>query len=46
MEARGFWRDRAVSPADQSYHYHRNAETYMLVGGALGRAMVGLYEGM
>ena len=42
MEARGFWRDKAISPMDQGYHYNQNAETYLLVGDALGRAMVDL----
>jgi len=42
VETRGFWRDASVSPRSQGYHYNRNAETYMLVGDALGRAMVQL----
>lgn len=42
MEARGFWRDSTVSPSGQGYHYNWNAETYLLVGDALGRAMVDL----
>ncbi len=42
MEARGFWRDTAISPSGQGYHYNWNAETYLLVGDALGRAMVEL----
>jgi hypothetical protein len=42
MEARGFWRDAAVSPSGQGYHYNWNAETYLLVGDALGRGMVEL----
>jgi len=44
VETRGFWRDVSVSPRNQGYHYNRNAETYMLVGDALGRAMVKLQE--
>jgi len=44
VESRDFWRDVSVSPRNQGYHYNRNAETYMLVGDALGRAMVGLLE--
>ena len=44
VETRDFWRDVSVSPRNQGYHYNRNAETYMLVGDALGRAMVGLLE--
>jgi alpha-galactosidase len=45
MEARGFWRDSSVSPSGQGYHYNWNAETYLLVGDALGRAMVELEAG-
>jgi hypothetical protein len=44
VEARGFWRDASVSPANQGHHYNHNAETYYLVGEALGRAMVELLE--
>ena len=43
MEARGFWRDIPSSPSTtQGYHYNRNAETFMLVGDALGRGMIDL----
>lgn len=42
MEARGFWRDTAISPGNAGFHYNLNAETYLLVGDALGRAMVDL----
>ena len=43
IDARGFWRDKAVSPNDrQDYHYYHNAETYMEVGNALGLAMAEL----
>jgi len=42
VETRDFWRDVSVSPRNQGYHYNRNAETYMLVGDALGRGMVKL----
>jgi len=45
VDTRSFWRDVDDSPAEQGYHYNRNAETYMLVGDALGRAMVGLLGG-
>ncbi len=44
VETRDFWRKVEVSPRDQGYHYNRNAETYMLVGDALGRGMVRLQE--
>ena len=45
MEARGFWRDKSISPVPagtQGYHYNRHAETFMLVGDALGRGMIDL----
>jgi alpha-galactosidase len=45
VDIRDFWRETHVSPRSQGYHYNRNAETYMLVGDALGRAMVKLLEG-
>jgi len=45
VDARPFWRSVENSPRDQGYHYNRNAETYMLVGDALGRGMVRLLAG-
>ena len=45
VDTRDFWREVDESPMDQDYHYHRNAETYMLIGDALGRAMVELLGG-
>jgi alpha-galactosidase len=45
FDARAYWRDKAISPissGNQGYHYNRNAETFMLVGDALGRAMIDL----
>ncbi|MEM1448675.1 MAG: family 16 glycoside hydrolase [Planctomycetota bacterium] len=42
VETRDFWRDASASPRDQDFHYNGNAETYLLVGEALGRAMVRL----
>jgi len=45
VEIRDFWRPAEQSPRNQGYHYNRNAETYMLVGDALGRGMVDLLEG-
>lgn len=45
VDTRDFWRAAADSPTNQDYHYNRNAETYMLVGDALGRAMVRLEGG-
>ncbi len=45
IDSRPFWRDASISPKNQGYHYNHNAETYMLVGDALGRAMVELQGG-
>ena len=45
VDTRNFWREVDESPTNQDYHYNRNAETYMLIGDALGRAMVGLLGG-
>lgn len=45
IEARDFWKEANVSPnPKQGYHYHRNAETYMEVGNALGWAMADLLK--
>jgi len=45
VDTRDFWREVDESPRAQDYHYNRNAETYMRVGDALGRAMVRLLGG-
>ena len=45
VDTRDFWLEAGESPAEQDYHYNRNAETYMLVGEAMGRAMVKLQGG-
>jgi len=42
VDSRDLWREVDVSPANQGYHYNRNAETYMEVGLRLGWAMAGL----
>jgi len=42
VDTRDFWREVEVSPRPQDYHYNRNPETYLLVGEAMGRAMVRL----
>ena len=42
VDTTGYWRAVSESPGVQGFHYNNNAETYMLVGDALGRAMVGL----
>ncbi len=36
---KAFWRDRSVSPTGQAYHWNTNAETYYLIGEAMGIAM-------
>jgi len=36
---RGFWRPKEESPNNQGYHWNCNAETYYLIGEAMGRAM-------
>jgi hypothetical protein len=45
VDTRDFWREVEESPRSQDYHYNRNAETYLLVGEAMGRAMVRLEGG-
>ena len=44
VDQRDLWRDAAVSPKNQGYHYNRNAETYMETGLRLGWAMAELLE--
>jgi alpha-galactosidase len=39
-----FWRDQAVSPSGQAYHWNTNAECYYLIGEAMGHAMKKLCE--
>ncbi len=46
VETRGYWRDVSVSPRSDGAHYHRNAQTYLLTGDALGRAMIELQSGV
>jgi alpha-galactosidase len=45
VDTRDFWREIEESPRNQDYHYNRNPETYLLVGEAMGRAMVRLLGG-
>ncbi|MCX6874048.1 MAG: hypothetical protein NTW21_09610 [Verrucomicrobia bacterium] len=45
VDTRDFWREVGESPREQDYHYNRNAETYLLVGETMGRAMVRLQGG-
>lgn len=36
---RAFWRPQEESPSGQGYHWNTNAETYYLIGDAMGEAM-------
>jgi hypothetical protein len=44
VSTRGFWRPAAESPTNQGYHWNSNAETYYLIGQAMGEAMLKLLE--
>eukprot|EP01052_Picozoa_sp_SAG31_P037816 SAG31_NODE_4945_length_2843_cov_1.830904_2_plen_201_part_00 len=39
-ETRNFWRDFANSPVNQGYHWWHNAESYFLIGQAMGTGML------
>ena len=41
---RTFWREKEQSPSGQGYHWNTNAETYYLIGEAMGKAMVKLVD--
>ncbi|MBL7223216.1 MAG: sialate O-acetylesterase [Candidatus Brocadiae bacterium] len=45
VETRGFFRDGDVSPRPIRYHWCCNAESYYLIGEAMGKAMVELLGG-
>jgi alpha-galactosidase len=42
METRGFFREAQYSPGGQGYHWNNNAETYYLLGQAMGKGMLQL----
>lgn len=42
VDTTGYWRDSG--PSTQGFHYNHHAETYLLTGDALGRAMIGLLD--
>ncbi len=44
IDSRPFWRVAAESPQNDESHYNHNAETYMIVGDLLGRAMVEMLD--
>jgi len=39
---KSFWRSQELSPSGQGFHWNSNAETYYLIGTAMGDAMMGL----
>ena len=39
-ETRDYWRDFANSPVNQGYHWWHNAESYFLIGQAMGAGML------
>lgn len=41
---RDFWRPESESPSAQSYHWNSNAETYLLIGQGMGKAMLKLID--
>lgn len=41
---KAFWRDKESSPTSQAYHWNTNAETYYLIGEAMGIAMKNLCQ--
>jgi alpha-galactosidase len=42
VSTKALWRDKEVSPTGQGYHWNTNAETYYLIGEAMGNAMKNL----
>jgi len=44
-ETRGFWRDFANSPVNPGYHWWHNAESYWLIGQAMGTGMMKAMQG-
>lgn len=39
VSTKAFWRPQTESPSGQGYHWNTNAETYYLIGEAMGQAM-------
>jgi len=44
VSTRAFWRPKEQSPSAQGYHWNSNAETYYLIGEAMGEAMKRLLD--
>lgn len=45
VKTQSFWRSVEQSPSGQGYHWNTNAETYYLIGEAMGQAMLKLMGG-
>ena len=44
FDSKSFWREIANSPADQSHHWNRNAESYFLIGDEMAKQMTTLLQ--
>jgi hypothetical protein len=44
VDAKGFWIPVSASPADQGYHWNRNAKTYYRIGDALAQETLALIQ--
>ena len=42
VDAKGFWIPVSASPADEGYHWNRNAKSYYMIGDSLASEMLGL----
>ncbi|MCL4180955.1 MAG: Ig-like domain-containing protein [Verrucomicrobia bacterium] len=42
VDTKSFWIPASSSPADEGYHWNRNAKSYYLIGDALASEMIGL----
>ena len=38
-DTRDLWRESAVSPSNQDYHWNHNGESHFLIGDAMGQGM-------
>lgn len=42
IDTRTFWREEAVSPSTQGFHWNHNAQTYFLIGDSMAKEMLSL----
>jgi methionine-rich copper-binding protein CopC len=42
VDSKSFWIPASSSPADEGYHWNRNAKSYCMIGDSLASAMIGL----